>query len=130
MRLSHFIKNSGGAMLRSHLELTADVVFHQLTEESVVGIPQHIIISYSRSDKHFFHLWQASDCSENIKILAVVGMQSLARSRRKTFFTLAKTFFKLNKTACISEIGGRTADIVDISLEVRLFGQKLCFSDD
>ena len=35
-----------------------------------------------------------------------------------------------NSAACISEIGGRTADIVDISLEVRLFDQKLCFSDD
>ena len=54
MRLAHIVQHRVDAVLRSHLELAADVILHQLPEELVIFVLQHIVKPNARADKYLF----------------------------------------------------------------------------
>lgn len=55
----------------------------------------------------------------------MVYLQCRARLRSKTLFTLAKSRFFLLVAGGPAEVCGRTADIMDISLEARFFVRSI-----
>lgn len=47
MRLAHFVQDYRRAVLRSDLELSAYVVFYQLTDKLIVLVLHEVVIAYS-----------------------------------------------------------------------------------
>ncbi len=66
VRFSHATENGSRAMLRGYLQLTADVVSNQLLEECFIFILKQIVKADSRSDKHFFDLWDLFDLLDHM----------------------------------------------------------------
>ena len=95
MRLAHFIKHRRRAMLGRNFKLTADMMLYKLFKKCIVFITKEIIVSYSRTDKHFFNFWQFPYRSQYIEILAVVGFKLRAWRRSKALFTFAQSALKL-----------------------------------
>ena len=54
MGLAHIVQHGVDAVLRSHLELAADVILHQLPEELVIFVLQHIVKPDARADEYLF----------------------------------------------------------------------------
>ena len=55
-RLPHHSKHVIAAVLGSHLQLTADIIAHKLSEEAVITVMHQVIISDTRTDKDLFNL--------------------------------------------------------------------------
>ena len=58
MRLSHQVEYLIAGMLRSYLELTADMILHQLVQEVVVLVLEHVIVADSRMNIFFTFLME------------------------------------------------------------------------
>ena len=126
MRLAHKIKHLVACVFGSNLKLSADVMFYKLLEKLIVLILHHIVVSYTRTDKYTLDIFYGTYLSEHIKILAVIYLQCRARFGSKALFTLAKSRLFLLVAGGPAEVCGRTADIVDISLEARFFRKVDC----
>ena len=119
-----------GAMLRSHLELTADVLFNKTAKECIALIRKHIIISNARTDKHLFYAGYTLHTLQQLDIFAVIGDEVRARSRRKAAAIRADTVLELPLACGTAEICRRTSDVVNIALEIRELCQQLRFADN
>ena len=118
-RLSHHRKSIIGAMLGSNLELTRNMVLHKLSEERVVGVTHQIIESDSGPDEYALHACDALYLTKHIRILGVVHLQIFTRRRRKALSVRTNAYLLLFVARRVSEIRGRTAHVVNISLEIR-----------
>ena len=129
-RLAHQAQHAVVAVLGRDLELTADVIAHQLAEEGVALVAEHVVKADARADEHLFHLRQRLDRAEQLDVLAVVGDEVLAGRGRKAFPPGADAVGELFFARTVAEIGGRAADVVDVALEIRHFGDELRLADD
>ena len=116
-------------MLRRDLELAADVVADELSEKVRAFVGKHIVIPYAGADEHLFHLRHGGNGIEQLYILGVVGFEIFTRFRRETSAVQAHPVLQLFVAGGVSEIGSRSADIVDISLEIRHRGDLLRLFD-
>ena len=117
-------------VLRSHAELSGDMVLTYLTHESLIRVEHHVVEADAGSDKHFFHLWQLSDCTKYVEVLPVVRNQIGAGFRGETLSVFAGTDFQLLSTCRRSEIGSRAADVVDVAFEFGVVCHLHSFLDD
>ena len=78
-------------MLRRHLQLSADMMGHQLLEKALVRIRQQIIEPDPGADEHLFHPGHLSQTAEEMEIFAVIRLQRGAGLGRQTFFILAQS---------------------------------------
>ena len=125
--LSHMLQHPIGAMLRSNLQLPADVVLHQFAEERIVFVQHQIIVPNAGADENFLYLGKFSQGAEQIQIFFVRDFQCLARFGGQAFSVFAHGFFVAGGKA---EVCGRTSHVVNISLKVGGFGDLHCFFDD
>ena len=86
MRLAHAIQHGGGTMLRSHLQLAADMVGHKLMQEGLVLVEHEVVEADAGADEHALHARQCADFAQEIQIPAVVHLQRRARRRRQALF--------------------------------------------
>ena len=70
--LSHFFEYRIGNMLRSHLELAADMVFAQLLQKGFVRIVDQVIKPQPGADKDFFYAGERPQLPKKGKIVGVV----------------------------------------------------------
>ena len=87
VRLAHAIQHGGGTMLRSHLQLAADMVGHKLMQEGFVLVEHEVVEADAGADEHALHARQRADFAQEIQIPAVVHLQRRARRRRQAFFS-------------------------------------------
>ena len=82
-------------MLRRNSELSAYVLLAKLFQEFIIAVRHHIIESYSRSDKYFFHTRNRFQLPQKLNIILVVNLQIPARFREQTLLVGAYTIFIL-----------------------------------
>lgn len=120
----HIIRN----VLRRDPELSADVVFQELTEECVVLIRYEVIEPYSRTDKHLLNARQFPQLSQQIEIPLMTYLHIFTRLRIETVLIFARPRFCLLCACEITEIRRRSAHVMYIPLKIGIFNYKLCFS--
>lgn len=95
VRLSHFVENCRRAVLRSDLELTADMIFYQLAHELVVLVSHEIVVSDSRAYKNALYALDLAYLPQHPEIFAVIGFERRTRRRRKTFLSHTQALAEL-----------------------------------
>ena len=94
-RLPHFIQHCRIDMLRSDLQLTADMMLYKLIEELIIFIIHQVIIADTGTDKHLFHSWQCAHCPKNFQIAAVIHLQICTALGKQTLPILTRAVFPL-----------------------------------
>ena len=128
VRLPHAIQNMGRTMLRRHTQLPADMVLHQLFQERIAGILQHVVVPDPGADEYLFHTGKSPEGAKHMQIFTVIGLQSRACGGSQTFFPLAQPRFKLFFTGGLSEICRRSTHIVNVSLKTGAVCQLFCLA--
>ena len=117
-------------MFRRDFELTADMITDKLLEKFIVFIVNEVVEANTRTDKDLFDLGERTDTSEQMQILAVVDHEVFAGLGRKAFSALAHTAFFLSLAGGMTEVCGRTADVVDVTLEIGHMREHFRFAHD
>ena len=82
-------------MLRSHTQLSADMIFAQLLHECIVSVRHDIVKTYTGADKHLFHIGNPAQLSQQFHIVAVVNLEIGTRLREKALLVGAYSLGKL-----------------------------------
>ncbi len=114
-------------VFRRHFQLTADVMFHQFFEKRVVRVRHQIVKADARADKYFFYAGQRPQSAKKRQIIRMIHLQIGTWFREKALSVFADALRHLFLAGRMSEIGGGTAHVVDIALEIRLLYHLLCF---
>ena len=93
VRLAHVVQNGIYAVLRRHLKLAGDMVFHQLPEKVVVFVLQHIVVADAGADEYLFYTGYLSQPLQKRQIFRVVGVQIWAGLGSETAPVGAHTAF-------------------------------------
>ena len=112
-------------MLGCDLKLSADIIPYKLFKERIVLIKHKIVKAYPGSYEYFFHTPDCFDLLYKLKIFRVIYLQIFARCGRQTLSVCANAVFQLFIAGGITEICRRSADIMNISLEIRKRGNDL-----
>ena len=128
--LAHELQHRVADMLRGHLQLTGDMVFHQLTEEAVVLVRQQIVKPDAAADKHLFHPGQCAKLLEQAEIIAVVRNEIFAGGGEQALLGGTYALGLLLFTGGLTEVGGGAAHIVDIALELRVRNEHVCLFEN
>ena len=130
-RLAHVGQRVGCAVFGRDLELTGDVVLHQLFKEGIVRVGHQIVEPDAAADKDLLDAGQFPDAAEDLQVIAVVDDDMRAGGRRKAVLAaVAHAAQHLLPAGRKAEVCGRAADIVDIALEIRLVGHALGLGHD
>ena len=129
-RLAHHHKSIICTMLGRNLKLTRNVMRNKLTEEGIVVIVDKVIKANTRSYKHLFDTRKRLYLTKKMSILAVINLKVLTGSRSKALAILTNTVFKLSVARGITEVGSRTAYVMNIALEIGHFCNDLCLGDN
>ena len=130
VRLAHLVQHVVDTMLGGNLELPADVVLHQLLQKGGVGVGVEVVVADARADKHLFDPRQFAQFAQNADILHVIHLQLRAGLGRQALAVLAQAVFQLLFAGGVAEVGGRAANVVDVSFKVRVVGHLLGLVDD
>ena len=117
-RLAHHDERVIRAMLGRYLQLARNVVADELFKEGVVLIVYKVIKSYSRTDKDLFDTRNLLHLGEHVHILAVIYLKILTRGGGKALSVSADTTLLLLLAGGVSEVCGRSSDVVYVSLEI------------
>ena len=130
-RLAHIGQGVGGAVLRGHLQLARDVVFHQLLEEGFVGVGHQVVEADAAADEHLFDPRQSPQPAQDIQVVLVVYDQVGAGLGRQAVLAAgAHPLFHLLAAGREAEIRRGAAHVVDVALEVGLVGHPLGLGHD
>ena len=124
MGLAHVVQYRADTVLRRHLQLAGDVVLHQLLEEVLVLVLQHIVVADAGADEHLLDLGDLPHFLQQLRVLGVIGVQIGAGLRRKAAAVLAHTALLLLLAAGVAEVGAGAAHVVDIALELGILRQQ------
>ena len=128
-RFAHAGKHRVGAMLGRDLELTADVILHQLAEKGVVGIGHEVIKANAAADKDLFHLRERLDLLDQLHVFGVIHLQILAGGGGEALASCANAVLELLVAGGIAEVCGGTANVVDVALKVGQLRDLFCLLD-
>ena len=120
MRFAHVVQRLRGAVFRSYLQLSGDMVFDKFRKEFAVFLRQHIVIPDTAADEHFFNAGYGPDLPQQRQIVAVAGVQIFAGRGGQAGPVFAHAVFYLLFAGGVAEICRRSAHIVDIALELRV----------
>lgn len=120
MRLSHLIQYMIAAMFRSNFQLTAGMFPYQFPKKSVIWVGKQIIKPDAGTDKYLLHFWQLPQAAQQFHIIPVVCVQIRTRLRKQALPVLANPFRQLFFTGRMTEIGRRSANIMNIAFKLRI----------
>ena len=112
-------------MFRCNTKLSTDMIFDQFLHKYRIFICDNIIKTYTRTDKDFFDTGYFAQFSKKGNIVCVIYLKVSTWLRKKTLAILTDSFCQLFLTGWLSEICGRTAYIMNITLKIRI----LCHFD-
>ena len=105
-------------MLGRNLKLPRNVICYKTAEKSVVLIVKEIVKADTRADKHLFNSLYLLYLFEHIHILGVVHLEIFAGGGSKTFARGADSALLLLIARGVTEVCGRTSDVIYVSLEI------------
>ena len=117
-------------MLGRDLQLSANVITHEILEKFFVFIENEVVKADARADKDLFDARNGTDLAEHTQIFGVINDEIFTRLGRKTFSALTHAAFFLSLAGGMAEVCGRTANVMDITLEIGHFGEEFCLFED
>ena len=81
--LAHIVEHGVDAVLGRDLELAGDVVAHELAEERVVIVAEHVVIADAAAHEHLLHAGDLAQLAQQGEVVRVVGVDVRARRRRE-----------------------------------------------
>ena len=97
------------------------MVLTHFAEEGIVRICHNIVKAYAGAYENLFYTIQTSELSQQRKIVAVIHLKILTRLRKQALPVSTDTLCKLFVACRAAEICSRSADIMNITLEVGVF---------
>jgi hypothetical protein len=118
---AHGLKDTGGTVFRRDFELAAYMIAAKGFQEnfSVPAVQFRIIKAEAGTDKNFFYAGELPEGFQDGKIFAVIGPEMGTGFGKETFPVRAEASGPLPGAGRREEVGGRTAYIVNVSLETR-----------
>ncbi len=129
MRLAHVVQHLRGAVFRSHLQLSGDVVSDQLGQKLTVLLTQQVVEPDAAADKHLLYPRHRPDLPQQGQIVGVTGVQIFAGGGGQTGAVFAQAVFLLLLAGGMPEVGRRPAYVVDVALEFGVPGKPLHLPD-
>ena len=103
---------------------------HQFLEKGILLVSQQIVKANTASHKDLLHPRDFSQLSQQGNIVAVIGTHILAGGGVEALPSSASTLGQLLFAGGVAEVGGGTAYVMDVALEIRVFGHQLCFREN
>ena len=128
--LAHVVEHGVDAVLGRDLELTGDVIAHELAEERVVVVAEHIVVADAAAHEHLLHAGDLAQLAQQGEIVRVVGVDVRARRRRKAQPVRAHAALFLLPARRVAEIRRRTADVGHVALPEWVVRHGLDLADD
>ena len=125
VRLSHVVEHARHAVLGRDLELAGDVVFDELGQKGTSLVLEQIVIPDARADEDLLHAGDRAKTTQQLDIFRVVGIEIFAGVGGEAVFVAAHAALQLILARRMAEVGARTADVVDVALELRVVGEAL-----
>ena len=125
MGLAHIVQHRGNAVLRSHLQLAADVVVHQFLKKRLILVLEHIVVADAAANKHLLYPRQGPQPPQKLRVFRVVRIQILTRLRGQTASVFTAAVLLLPRAGGMAEVGRRPAHIMDVALELRVLRKDL-----
>ena len=117
-------------MLRSNLQLTGDMELYQLLEEGILLVCQQVVEADAGPDKDLLHTGDLPELPQQGHIVAMVRLHILAGGGVQALPSAAGTLGQLLFAGGSAEIGGGTAHIVDVALEILVLHDHFRFPED
>ena len=124
-RLAHPFEHRVADVLRSHLELAAHMILHQLPEKGIVRVRQQIVEADSGADEHLLHAGKRPQGTQEFKIIPVIRVQMGAGLREQTLSVFAHAAHKLILAGRRTEIGSRPSHIMNVAFKILILNQLL-----
>ena len=118
--LAHPGQDIVGDMLGRHPQLAADMVLTELPQKGPVPVRQQIVEAEARPHKDLFDAGKTAQLFEQGQIIPVVHLQVGAGLREQAAPVLAGPPGQLLFAGRGAELRGRSPDVIDIALEIRL----------
>ena len=116
---SHDGEDPGTDMLRGHFQLSADMMLTQFPKERIGWISHDIVVAESGTDEYLFDARQPANFPQQLNIIRMIYLEVRAGLWKQALPVFACPGFQLLLACGMPEIRGRTADIVNIALEIR-----------
>ncbi len=129
-RFAHLLQHRVRDVFRRHLELSADMMFHQFPEKGIVSVRQQIVEADPRTDKDLLYAGQRPQPAQQCQIIGVIHFQIRTGLRKKALSVLADPPRHLLLTGRSSEIGRRAAHIMNISFKIFILQHPFRFPQD
>ena len=129
-RFSKHVKDPVRDMLRRHLQLSGNMVFHQFPQESVIRIGSDVIKTHAGTDKYFFDARKIPQLFKKLRIAFMAYCQVRAGLRKEALPVLTHALCQLLFTGGLMKVRGRPADVMNISLESGILRKQLRFLKD
>ena len=107
-----------------HLQLAGDVVLAQLPEKGPILFQHQVVESDAAANKDLLYAGKLPQPSQEGQVVAVVHLKMGTGLGTEAFPMDAGSGLRLLGTGILAEVGGGAAYIVDVALEIRLFGEK------
>ncbi|CSA55282.1 Uncharacterised protein [Vibrio cholerae] len=118
-RFHHHAQRAFFRMLRSNLQIAADVVSHQLTH--VLRRFNRQVVTYTRSDHHFLNALHITRCTIQIDGVFVVGIELMTDTREHTAWATTVRFCFRIRTAEAVHVRCRATQVRNHTGEARHF---------
>ena len=124
-RFTHFIQDGIGGVFRRDLQLPGDMVRHEFPE---IFVSQRHVIPDAGGDKHFLHTRQRAHPAQHINNRSVIHRQLGTDGGKDA--ALLRTGAVLEFVVALEavHVGRRSAEIVDVALELRMLGELFCLA--
>ena len=99
----------------------------KLLKEGVLLVCQQIIKANTAANKDLFHTGNLPQLSQKGNIVGVICLHIFAGGGVQALASAASTLRKLLFAGRMTEVGGRTAHIVDVTLKCRVFHHQFRF---
>src|SRR5574344_238950 len=112
-----------------NFKLAGNVMFAQFAEKCSVFVHHQVIKPDAASDKNFLYSWPRAAFAQKLNVLAVVNFHVRARVCPHAVSVRASSALRLKLACVVAEVCSRSANVVDISLELRVVRHLFCFAE-
>ncbi len=113
-------------MLGRQAKLPRNVVLRQFADELVgMLVQKHVVEAQAAAHEHLLHPGKGAQLAQHIQVVAVVHLKASAGLRRQAALAAAGALVQLLGTGGLAEVRGGAAHVVDVALEIGVFGKHL-----
>ena len=117
MGLAHVVQHRIHTVLRGHLQLSGNMIFHQFGKKFAALVLHHVVKADAGTDEDLLDTRNGAQLPEEFQVIGMVGVQIGAGLGGKASPVFTKTVLLLLGAGEVAEIGGGPAHVVDVTLK-------------